>query len=90
MNGRGTEFDENVVVCYQGTFRNNVRDGRGQETLEGKLSFSGEYKVFEKVRSMIFMLLNTKYDLHTFIGGGKKWVWGCTSCRGPHVCRKVF
>jgi len=45
MNGRGTEFDESGVPVYQGTFRNDMRDGRGQETLEGKLSYSGDYKV---------------------------------------------
>ncbi len=62
MNGRGTEFDEHGAPIYQGTFRNNLRDGKGQETSEGKLSYSGDFKV--RLQRILCILREQSHEVY--------------------------
>ena len=42
MHGRGSEFDETGDLVFQGTFRNNCREGKGVEYKQGLKVFEGE------------------------------------------------
>ena len=42
-HGRGIEFDKNGIKIYQGTFRDDKREGRGEEYAEGVRVYRGEF-----------------------------------------------